>query len=167
MRYTVVFVCLLSMTLAVPEGNGLLEESNDVLQEKRGVDIWPSLSRLLDRFKDSIIHSVCREKRWDLITILRLLGFTEDNLINAMEYVENIAAEIADEMTLEEKFKFENAGMDIVLMLNNGNFNFETALGDLYTIKTAIYPHLNENLQKFLDILEQGIITILKIFGIA
>nr|XP_027226505.1 uncharacterized protein LOC113818508 [Penaeus vannamei] len=94
-----------------------------------------------------------------------LQSFLKESLVYTSG-IEEVVTRFAKHLTQDERFRLENAAMELVLMIQNNNLRLYGALSDLYMIKKVIYPHLDEQGQDVLDRTEEVILSLLQIFGV-
>ncbi|XP_042883928.1 uncharacterized protein LOC122260623 isoform X2 [Penaeus japonicus] len=144
-------ICLMMTGLCL----SAVPSANSTENEPAG-DEWPFLRSFL---KESFVFA--REARLNVQDVLHLVGFSDVDIQGAVNSIEDVILEYAKHLTQDEKFRLENAAMELVMMIENNNLRLYGALSDLYMIKKVIYPHLDEPKQNILDNIEKVIMELL------
>ncbi|XP_037778552.1 uncharacterized protein LOC119575148 [Penaeus monodon] len=96
-----------------------------------------------------------------LIAILHALGFTDEDIANALAELQHQMEIVIADMSPEEILEVQHALDDILSQVNSGEADINQVLVDLSIIYTDIYPHLTPEAQAALDQIVQIILDII------
>ncbi|KAK3855501.1 hypothetical protein Pcinc_038104 [Petrolisthes cinctipes] len=114
-----------------------------------------SAARLLTQFRNITAEREV-SRGHSLVSLLHILGYSKEDINNMVNTVENTGEQIYKKLTPKERLRLETAGTDFLKMINNANFEMNTALKNLATIKSAVYHHLNPQTQQIVDAIQQA-----------
>merc|ERR1712212_477086 len=96
-----------------------------------------------------------------IVAILHALGFTDEDIAEAVVELTHLVEVVIADMSPEEITEVQHALQDILDQVNSGDYNINQVLVDLSIIYTDVYPHLPEDAQAAIDKIVQIIIGIL------